>query len=270
VSRRVIVVSPHLDDAVFSLGVKIGAAAAGGDDVCVLTVFAGEPNSTARASEWDARAGFATAGDAARARREEDAAACASLGARTVWLEGTRGLGPHQLGHRLADELADADDVLIPGFPCAHADHELVARAVLEHGVPGELGLYVEQPYAMWRLLGSHHPPQRRGARMAALAVRAPWIRKKQEPVVPTALAGASASPDWQPVRASAHDRFAKYRASRLYGSQFRVFGREMLVGIALYEWGWGGEGIAAVPRALQAPAGDREAATAQLAGGGA
>jgi LmbE family N-acetylglucosaminyl deacetylase len=256
--RRIVVVSPHLDDAVLSLGATIRAAARAGDDVCVLTVFAGDPGSVESASEWDARAGFRTGGEAARVRRDEDTAACAVLGARTRWLEGTRRLVPDELRQRLADELGDADHVLIPGFPCTHGDHELVARLVLAAGVRGELALYVEQPYAMWRLLGSHHPRQRRMARMAGLAIRARGVRASQEPDAPAALRPEpSTSLSWRPARASTHDRIAKYRASLLYRSQIRLFGRELPVGIALYEWGWGGEGIARVPQALREGAGD-------------
>ena len=79
----VAVLSPHLDDAILSLGAAISGARG---DVRVVTVFAGDPDSTLAAGEWDSRAGFRTVGEAARARREEDALACADVGARPVWL----------------------------------------------------------------------------------------------------------------------------------------------------------------------------------------
>ncbi|HYY03860.1 MAG TPA: PIG-L family deacetylase [Gaiellaceae bacterium] len=241
---RIVVVSPHLDDAVLSLGATIAAATRAGQDVSVLTVFAGEPDSAAEPSSWDVRAGFRSAGEAGRARRAEDAAACATLGARAVCLEGVRTLSRAELGRRLRPELAQADLVLIPGYPCTHADHELVSALVLEDGVPGELALYVEQPYAMWRLLGQQHARRRRIARSVGLAARAGGVRALQEPVVPAALRRAASTAGWEPIRATAHDRWLKQRASLCYRSQFRLFGLRLLAAIALYEWAFGGEAI--------------------------
>ena len=80
---RVVVVSPHLDDAAISLGAAIAFAARHG---AVLTIFAGDPESEAPAGGWDKRGGFGTEGDAARARREEDSMAFALLGAGVTWL----------------------------------------------------------------------------------------------------------------------------------------------------------------------------------------
>src|SRR5207244_2118642 len=82
----VVVISPHLDDAIFSLGAAIAQTVRSGGDVTVLTVFAGDPSSSAPAGNWDARAGFATVGEAAHARRREDERACAHVGAIPVWL----------------------------------------------------------------------------------------------------------------------------------------------------------------------------------------
>jgi LmbE family N-acetylglucosaminyl deacetylase len=251
---RIVVVSPHLDDAVLSLGATIASWVRAGNDVSVLTVFAGDPNSTSEPSEWDARAGFGSAAEAARARREEDAAACRVLGARPVWLALSRDLPRAELSRCLSEELVDADLVLIPGSPCTHADHELVSTLVLEIGVPGDLALYVEQPYAMWRLLGEQHASRLRAARFAALAVRAGNVRREQEPVVPAAIRGAlSATPRWEAPSAPAPDRWSKQRASLAYRSQFRLFGKRLLAGMALYEWAWGGEAIGRLSRAADA-----------------
>src|SRR6476620_7604766 len=83
---RVVVVSVHLDDAVFSVGAALARAARRGADVTVLTVLANDPADESPAREWDAQAGFATAAEAARARREEDSRACELVGATPVWL----------------------------------------------------------------------------------------------------------------------------------------------------------------------------------------
>ncbi len=52
--KRVVVVSPHSDDAVLSLGAAIAAWARRGAEVEVLTVFALDPGSHAPAGGWDA------------------------------------------------------------------------------------------------------------------------------------------------------------------------------------------------------------------------
>jgi LmbE family N-acetylglucosaminyl deacetylase len=83
---QLVVVSPHLDDAVLSLGAAIASWTRLGRAVTVLTVLACDPSSPARAGGWDRRAGFATEGEAARVRREEDEEACTLLGAAPRWL----------------------------------------------------------------------------------------------------------------------------------------------------------------------------------------
>jgi LmbE family N-acetylglucosaminyl deacetylase len=239
---RIVVVSPHLDDAVLSLGAAIAAASARGDDVRVLTVFPGDPGSDAEPSPWDARAGFGSAREAAAGRRAEDEEACALLGARTTWLEGMREASAEELRRSLAAELAGADRVYVPGFPCTHADHELVSLAVVEEPPPGELRLYVEQPYATWRLLGDHVPALRRAARAAAFAVRLGTVRALQEPTQPGTVAPGPVN--WEAVLAGRRERELKRRACLAYRSQFAIFGGKLVHGIALYERGWGGEGI--------------------------
>src|SRR6476659_849282 len=83
---RTVVVSPHLDDAVFSLGATIAHASKLGGRVQVLTVFGCEPESQQPANGWDTRGGFSTEGEAATARREEDREACRLVGAEPHWL----------------------------------------------------------------------------------------------------------------------------------------------------------------------------------------
>src|SRR3954470_12755328 len=82
----VVVVSPHLDDGVLSLGAAISHASPRGARVTVLTVLGGDTASTAPAGGWDSRAGFVTQGEATAARQAEDQRACARIGARPVWL----------------------------------------------------------------------------------------------------------------------------------------------------------------------------------------
>ncbi|KWF81044.1 GlcNAc-PI de-N-acetylase [Burkholderia diffusa] len=80
---RWLVVSPHLDDAVFSCG-QLLAQAPGS---IVVTVFAGIPAQGTAAPPWDRRAGFHTADEAMRTRRNEDRRALETLDAQAVWLD---------------------------------------------------------------------------------------------------------------------------------------------------------------------------------------
>jgi LmbE family N-acetylglucosaminyl deacetylase len=151
--ERITVVSPHLDDAVLSVGATIAQAVRHGVSVTVLTVLACDPESTAPTQGWDARAGFATEGQAARARRAEDAAACAVLGAAPRWLAfGAVDYERHGTAADVTDAvgeaLADADVALLPGAPLTHPDHDWLVQSLLGSGLGGpRLGIYAEQPY---------------------------------------------------------------------------------------------------------------------------
>jgi LmbE family N-acetylglucosaminyl deacetylase len=208
-SGAVAVLSPHLDDGVLSLGAAIAAASG---PVVVLTVLAGDPESDLPAGEWDSRAGFRTAGEATRARREEDARACEEVGAQPEWLpyfdqqyprpdddgiweEVERGLGP-------------AETVLVPAFPLMHEDHRWLLGLVERHGLPGrQVGHYVEQPYA------------------------AAW-----EPRLP--------GDEWSPLGAALPHRLRKLHACRRYATQLPLLesGGRVLLPMVRYEAARGGE----------------------------
>src|SRR5262245_20422603 len=135
--RRVAVVSPHLDDAVLSLGASISSWSRSGDAVDVVTVFAGDTTSTRPAGTWDQRAGFETEGDAVRSRREEDRRACGLVGATPTWLPFSEAL--YESAHddaavrrAVADRVATADVVLLAGPPLGHPDHAWLAALRLE------------------------------------------------------------------------------------------------------------------------------------------
>jgi len=78
-----VVISPHLDDAVFGCGHWLAAH----PGALVVTVFAGVPREPAMATDWDTRCGFTSAGQAMAERRREDRAALALLGAEPLWLD---------------------------------------------------------------------------------------------------------------------------------------------------------------------------------------
>lgn len=215
--ERFVVVSPHLDDGVFSLGAAAAWASRRDVDVTMLTVLAGDPDSTAPAGRWDSRCGFATAGEAARARRREDERACALVGAAPVWLRFSdeqypRGADDSTIWDALVDAIGPADVVLVPGSPLKHDDHRWLNALFLERGTPaGRLGLYREEPYA---------------AMLPRYRERAPLV-------------------DSLALPASLGDRLAKARACRAYGSQLPLFGRLPTLRVLAYEFGQGGEHVA-------------------------
>jgi LmbE family N-acetylglucosaminyl deacetylase len=203
----VVVVSPHLDDAAFSLGAAISHAGRSGVQVTVLTVLAGNPESAAPAGDWDSRTGFGTAGETAAARRAEDADACARLGARPVWLpfsddQYERGGTDDEIRTAVIDA-AGSSLVLLPGFPLEHPDHRWL-HELLEPAIPAERrGLYAEQPYAAQR--------------------------------------GQPPGSGWRPLRAGLGDRRRKLAACRAYASQLGPLDRP-LQRILRYEIAHGGE----------------------------
>lgn len=81
---RVVVVSPHFDDAAMGAGHVIASHPA----TTVVTVFAGRPPAyPPEPSEWDAAGGFGPGDDVVAVRRQEDLDAMAVLGAEALWLE---------------------------------------------------------------------------------------------------------------------------------------------------------------------------------------
>lgn len=82
--ERIVVVSPHFDDAVQGAGLLLARHPGS----IVLTVFAGAPPAYPDpVSEWDALGGFASGDDVVALRREEDVAALAVIGAVPQWLD---------------------------------------------------------------------------------------------------------------------------------------------------------------------------------------
>jgi LmbE family N-acetylglucosaminyl deacetylase len=152
--ERIVVVSPHSDDGVLSLGASMAGWRRGGARVELLTVLALDPNSTAASGGWDRRAGFRTEGEAARGRRAEDAAACAVLGAQPVWLPfGSVDYERHGDDDAVLAAVLDvtdgADRVLVPGAPLTHPDHAWLAGLLGRHLAAERIGRYAEQPYAL-------------------------------------------------------------------------------------------------------------------------
>jgi LmbE family N-acetylglucosaminyl deacetylase len=110
--ERIVVVSPHLDDAVLGAAHLLYTY----PGTRVVTVFAGSPSSyPAEPTPWDASGGFSAGDDVAALRRLEDTAALELLGSVPVWLD----FVDHQ--YLRPDERASAEDV-------AHVLKEAVTR----------------------------------------------------------------------------------------------------------------------------------------------
>lgn len=126
-----VIVSPHLDDAVLSCGQLM----AGRPDVVVVTVFAGVPSSPRLSTSFDRQSGWQGARAAVIGRRHEDRQACDVLAARPVWLSFPDSqYGEHVDVYDVASSIAAAvvesgARVAVGPVGLAHPDHLLVARA---------------------------------------------------------------------------------------------------------------------------------------------
>ena len=149
---RVVIVSPHFDDGVLSVGAAMASWGRAGHRVELLTVLGCDPESTAPAGGWDLRGGFATEGEAARGRRGEDRGACEILRVSPMWLPfGSLDYERHgddaDVWNAISPSAADADLVLVPAFPLAHPDHAWLHALLVERLPPDRVGRYAEQPY---------------------------------------------------------------------------------------------------------------------------
>lgn len=148
----IVVLSPHSDDGVLSLGASMAHWVRLGRRVELLTVLALDPESEVATEGWDRRAGFLTEGEAARGRREEDRRACSVLGVSVRWLPfGSVDFDRHgdrdDVWRAVHDIVEGAAVVLVPGSPLAHPDHAWLNELIVDHVPAASLGLYAEQPY---------------------------------------------------------------------------------------------------------------------------
>ncbi|MHB1569770.1 MAG: PIG-L deacetylase family protein [Acidimicrobiales bacterium] len=178
--RPVVVLSPHLDDAVLSCAHALAACPGS----IVVTVFAGAPNVRHRGYN-SKTTGHSYAPDALEVRRAEDRAALASLDARPVWIDLLDAdYAEHRGGRPYADvvreALAHTLATLAPGTILSplglwHDDHVLVATSAipiaLALGV--ETILYLDLPYglAMPQLVENRLEALSRGAELHEVAI---------------------------------------------------------------------------------------------------
>ncbi|HEV7526930.1 MAG TPA: PIG-L family deacetylase [Acidimicrobiia bacterium] len=131
---RIVIVSPHLDDAV--LGCARFMAVHPG--VTVVTVFAGNPDAyPVPMRTWDVQSGFGPDDDVMAVRRAEDRAALAHVDAIPLHLgfiehsynPGDRPVAPDLIADGLVRALTDLDPTLVVApFGLANPDHDVTHR----------------------------------------------------------------------------------------------------------------------------------------------
>jgi LmbE family N-acetylglucosaminyl deacetylase len=187
---RVVVVSPHFDDAVLGaahlLTTYPGSA--------VVTVMGGRPPAyPPEPTPWDALGGFRAGDDVVAARREEDRAAMALLEATPVWLEfpDHQYLDTHDrptpadvapvLGRALT-ELAPSAVFLPMGL--ANPDHDVTHQA----GLLARAGMEASGQPCAWFCYEDHgykHIPGILAWRVARLFVNGLWPTPAVVPIDP-------------------------------------------------------------------------------------
>ncbi len=185
--RRAVVVSPHLDDAVFSAGGTIARLSDIGWRVRVVTCFtASMPTSTPFALSTQTDKGLPADVDYLAVRRAEDTAALQVLGAQARHLDFPE--APHRgydsapelfagiraddviarpLGAALATECADADLVLGPQAIGGHVDHQVTLLAMLGAGFAAPVAWWRDAPYAQRNPHARPHPEVPTGSEQA-------------------------------------------------------------------------------------------------------
>jgi LmbE family N-acetylglucosaminyl deacetylase len=151
----VLVISPHLDDAV----IDCWSVLASDGPVSVVTVFAGVPDRPGLLTGWDRLVGATDSAALMRARREEDRAALALAGREPVHLDL---LADPYRRMRDTPALAALDAAVTAAVPAAsavlapavlgtvHPDHLLVRDYALALARAGHrVELYADQPYAV-------------------------------------------------------------------------------------------------------------------------
>jgi LmbE family N-acetylglucosaminyl deacetylase len=161
---RLLVISPHLDDAALGCAMLLTASSR----PCVVNVFSGLPAQALALTRWDKGCGFSSSRQAMQARRTEDAQAMQVLDADPENLDFLDSqYTPLPTRAKLAQALMAAidrrapDTVLMP-LGLHHCDHERVRDAALavRQQRPGPVWVgYEEVPYrqrygVMQQLLG--------------------------------------------------------------------------------------------------------------------
>jgi LmbE family N-acetylglucosaminyl deacetylase len=150
---KIVVVSPHLDDAALSASASIGQ-----HDATVLTVFSALPAPDLPVTSWDRLTGATSSQQRQRERIAEDEVAMAALGATGVHL-GEREIlyrdGDPDLAaavRRMAEAFSAADAVWLPAAVGGNPDHVLAREAglrAMRAAGRADVVLYADFPYVI-------------------------------------------------------------------------------------------------------------------------
>jgi LmbE family N-acetylglucosaminyl deacetylase len=270
-----LVISPHLDDAVLSVGGSMAAWSAAGERVVVATVCTDGPPLDALAPSMRTLADYPV-------RRREDADACAAVGAEFRWLGHverafrrpfltaracftTRTLFDRaEVAERAAiqeslaalDALAP-DRILVPLGVGNHVDHVVALIAATEWALTRgwrDRLLFYEDFYALSTAMRRAHPVAclRSWPCWRSPLVRAPRLAmilgaialSRRGPAVTTLLSSEIASARWSPEPPTIIDEPRKLAAVALYPSQTMAFGGMTGIAASLraYHAWWRGE----------------------------
>lgn len=131
---RVAVISPHTDDAIFSIGEHLWLL----DDVTIITPFAGIP------SDPEGKAKHTIL-------RQEHSMACSVIGADMINGDFLDDVYPDRDEQKviswLESQLKGFDIVYVP-LGIHHPDHVFIASAVRQMNLTAEVVIYAEQPYS--------------------------------------------------------------------------------------------------------------------------
>ena len=143
--RKILLISPHFDDAVLSAGQYM----ADRPDCEVVTVFAGTPaNPDKLKTPYDEKCGFDNARDAVGTRIRENEQALALLEATSINLEFcdsqySQYVGMADILHKLQNIIDSSDyEMIMAPLGLGHPDHLMVTDAVIR--------LNTEKPIWLW------------------------------------------------------------------------------------------------------------------------
>jgi LmbE family N-acetylglucosaminyl deacetylase len=205
----ILLLSPHLDDAVFSCWHVLGSSR----DVTLVNIFTAIPPEGTTLSSWDCMTGADDPSGRMRARLEEDEAALALAGRRAEQLDFMddqyRDAPPEDLLAAVRARVPHDAEVYAPAAIGGHPDHELVRDVGIALAATGTtVAFYADLPYATefgwpsW-MTGETPDPFRN--------VDAYWGRSVPEGYDP------------QPIELSEKEREAKIKAMRCYRTQFSM-----------------------------------------------
>lgn len=144
---RLAVISPHLDDAAYS----VGQILAGQGDATIFTALAGVPVDDGHLTPYDKMCGFTTSAQAVRVRLDENERACKVLEVGHVeggWFDGQydQPFSAFDVDRWLTERLAGFDAALIP-VGIGHPDHQRIAHVALASTIGIRTGVYLECPW---------------------------------------------------------------------------------------------------------------------------